>query len=144
MQMFPFNGINQCTIDEYNKQSIAELENARDFIILHYHATAREDSEFWRYCKYMKVPDSLAHRIELFKESALSFQGERELFRLSSWLYVLLGQGIMPKHYHAIYQTMSDEELHSHLSNTRKKIADAVSKLPNHQEFIDQYCQVPS
>lgn len=141
MRMFPFDGVTQPHIDEYNHQSIAELENVRDFIILHYHATSREDSEFWRYCKHMTVPDSLSHRIELFKESALAFQGERELFRLESWTHVMLGQGIIPKNYHAIFSTMSDEELVGHLSNTRSKIASVVSKLPNHQEFVNRYCK---
>lgn len=143
MKMFPFNGVTQQSIDEYNKQSIAELENIRDFIILHYHATSREDSEFWRYCKNMSVPDSLSHRMELFRETGLAFQGERELFRLESWTHVMLGQGIMPKNYHAIFKTMSDEELVSHLTNTRKTIADAVAKLPNHQDFINHYCKAP-
>ncbi len=143
MKMFPFNGVTQQSIDEYNQQSIAELENIRDFIILHYHATSREDSEFWRYCKNMSVPDSLSHRIELFRETGLAFQGERELFRLESWTHVMLGQGIMPKHYHAIFKTMSDEELVSHLSNTRKTIADAVAKLPTHQDFVNHYCKAP-
>lgn len=143
MRLFPFHGITQTLIDEYNHQSIAELENIRDFIILHYHATEREDSEFWRYCKNMSVPDSLTHRIELFRENAFAFQGERELFRRDSWLYVLLGQRIMPQHYHSIFTTMSDEEVVSHLSNTRNTIADVVSKLPNHQEFVDYYCKAP-
>lgn len=143
MRMFPFNGVTQSLIDEYNQQSIAELENIRDFIILHYHATSREDSEFWRYCKNMSIPDSLSHRIELFKENALAFQGERELFRLESWTHVMLGQGIMPKHYHSIFTTMSDDELVGHLSNTRTTIANAVAKLPDHQEFINQYCKAP-
>ena len=141
MRMFPFNGVTQSIIDEYNQQSIAELENIRDFIILHYHVTSREDSEFWRYCKNMSVPDSLSHRIELFKENALAFQGERELFRLESWTHVMLGQGIMPKHYHSIFKTMSDEEMVGHLSNTRKTIADAVAKLPSHHEFVNHYCK---
>ena len=143
LRMFPFNGVTQPSIDEYNQQSIAELENVRDFIILHYHATSREDSEFWRYCKHMDVPDSLSHRIELFKENGLAFQGERELFRLESWTHVMLGQGIMPKHYHSIFSTMSDGELTSHLSNTRNTIADVVSKLPTHQEFVNHYCKSP-
>jgi tryptophan 7-halogenase len=143
MKMFPFNGVTQTAIDEYNQQSIAELENIRDFIILHYHATSREDSEFWRYCKYMSVPDSLSHRIELFRENALAFQGERELFRLESWIHVMLGQGIMPKNYHSIFSTMSDKELISHLGNTRKTITDAVAKLPNHQDFVNHYCKAP-
>lgn len=143
MRMFPFHGVTQPSIDEYNQQSIAELENVRDFIILHYHATSREDSEFWRYCKYMSVPDSLSHRIELFKENALAFQGERELFRLESWTHVMLGQGIIPKHYHSIFKTMSDEELIGHLSKTRNTIANTVNKLPSHQEFVDHYCKAP-
>lgn len=143
MRMFPFNGVTQALSDEYNQQSIAELENIRDFIILHYHVTSREDSEFWRYCKYMTVPDSLSHRIELFKENALAFQGERELFRLESWTHVMLGQGIVPKHYHAIFKTMSKQELVGHLSNTRNTINAAVNKLPSHQDFIEHYCKAP-
>lgn len=141
MKMFPFHGVTQSSIDEYNQQSITELENIRDFIILHYHVTSREDSEFWRYCKNMSVPDSLSHRLELFKENALSYQDSRELFRLDSWLHVMLGQGLMPRNHHSIFQTMSDEELVSHLTNTRNTIADAVTKLPNHQEFVNQYCK---
>lgn len=141
MKMFPFNGVTQSMANEYNQQLIAELENIRDFIILHYHVTAREDSEFWRYCKNMSIPDSLAHRLELFRETASCYPGERELFRLDSWLHVMLGQGIMPKSYHAIFKTMSDNEMLGHLTNTRNTIADAVKKLPDHQEFINQYCK---
>ncbi|HEY7885003.1 MAG TPA: tryptophan 7-halogenase, partial [Cellvibrionaceae bacterium] len=75
--------------------------------------------------------------------NAFSVQGELELFRLNSWLHVMLGQGIMPKRYHSIFSTMSDDELVGHLTNTRKTITDVVSKLPTHQEFIDQYCKAP-
>ena len=144
MKMFPFGGVTQFVIDEYNQQSIAELENIRDFIILHYHVTSREDSEFWRYCKNMSVPDSLSHRLDLFKETGLSFQGERELFRLDSWLHVMLGQGLVPRHYHSLFKTMSDEELVSNLTNTRNTIADAVGKLPSHGEFVNHYCKASS
>ena len=143
IKMFPFSGITQSVTDEYNKQSIAELDGIRDFIILHYHATSREDSEFWRYCKNMSVPDSLSHRLELFRESGLYFLGDRELFRTDSWLHVMMGQGIMPESYHSIFKTMSDEELVGHLANTRTMIANAVAKMPTHQEFIEQYCKAP-
>lgn len=141
MSMFPFNGVTQTIIKEYNQQLIAELENIRDFIILHYHVTSREDSEFWRYCKNMSVPDSLSHRLELFEEHALSYQDSRELFRRDSWLHVMLGQGLMPKHHHSIFQTMSDEEMIGHLSGIRTKIAEVVAKLPMHAEFVNHYCK---
>jgi tryptophan halogenase len=141
MSMFPFNGITESVIKEYNQQLIAELENIRDFIILHYHVTSREDSEFWRYCKNMSVPDSLSHRLELFKEHALSYQDSRELFRRDSWLHVMLGQGLMPQHYHSIFQTMPDDEMVGHLTNIRTKIAEVVAKLPMHHEFVHHYCK---
>ena len=141
MKMFPFNGINPELIAEYNKQSIDEIENVRDFIILHYHVTTRDDSEFWRYCKNMSIPDSLSHRIEMFKENATVFLNDREMFRLESWTHVMFGQGITPRSYHAIFSTMADTELTAHLANIRSTIASVVNKLPNHAEFVQHYCK---
>jgi tryptophan halogenase len=141
MKFFPFHGVTQSLVDEYNSQSIAELENIRDFIILHYHVTDREDSEFWRYCKYMDVPDSLSHRLALFRENAFAYQGDGELFRRDSWLHCMLGQGMMPEHYHMMFHTMSDQELVGHLAKIRNTISEVVGKLPSHQEFVEHYCK---
>ena len=141
MRLFPFDGISNAHIDEYNRQTQAEIENVRDFIILHYHVTQRDDSPFWRYCQQMEVPSTLAHRIELFKQNAYAFQGESELFRLESWTHVMFGQGLMPQTYHQIFATMSDQELVSHLASIRHKIAEVAGKLPNHHAFIQQYCK---
>jgi tryptophan halogenase len=141
IKMFPFNGINKSVVDEYNQQSIEELEGIRDFIILHYKATEREDSEFWRYCKYMSVPDSLKHKLELFRESGHYFQGDKELFRTSSWLHVMMGQRVMPENYHWIYKTIPDGELDDYLKNMREMIVTAVGKMPKHEDFIAQHCK---
>jgi tryptophan 7-halogenase len=141
MKLFPFDGISPSHIDEYNKQTLHEIENVRDFIILHYHVTKRDDSAFWRYCSQMEIPPSLAHRIDLFKENAAAFQGDNELFRLESWTHVMFGQGIMPKSYHKVFATMSDQELNAHLLSIRSKIIEVANKLPNHDLFIQQYCK---
>lgn len=141
LRLFPFDGVSQAKIDEYNQQSISEAEKIRDFIILHYHVTEREDSPFWRYCKNMQIPDSLSHRIELFKENAHAFQTGEELFRLESWTHVMLGQRLMPDSYHKIISTIPDKELKAHLANIRNTISNAVSKLPDHGAFIQRYCK---
>lgn len=141
MRLFPFDGVTDSLANEYNKQSIEEAENVRDFIILHYNATEREDSEFWRYCKNMQVPESLSHRIDLFRQNGTVQLGEKELFRLESWAHVMIGQRIIPKQYHKIFSTMSDNELTSHLANIREQIKGVVNKLPTHQEFINQHCK---
>lgn len=141
MHLFPFNGVTQSFVDEYNSQSRVEIEKIRDFVVLHYFATQRDDTPFWRYCRDMVIPESLAHRIRMFQESAHAYQGDGELFRVDSWVQVMLGQGIRPEHYHHFARTMNDAELTRLLSTLRASIAQSVALLPSHQEFVDRYCK---
>ncbi len=56
MQLFPFNGITSSFIDQYNDEARREIEHIRDFIVLHYNTTERDDTPFWRYCRNMEIP----------------------------------------------------------------------------------------
>jgi len=142
MHLFPFGGIHRSVIDEYNQQSKVEIEKIRDFIVLHYHATERDDSPFWQHCRSMSIPETLRHRIDLFRETARAFQGEGELFRVDSWTQVMMGQGIIPKHYHHVANMMTDAELQKFLNGIKSSIEKSVSTLPEHQIFVDQYCGI--
>ncbi|MDP5132729.1 MAG: tryptophan 7-halogenase [Paraglaciecola sp.] len=141
MKLFPYEGINPVLVEEYNRETSEELEKIRDFIILHYKVTQREDSAFWRYCKNMEVPDSLKHRIELFKRNAYTYQEPNELFRVDSWTQVMLGQGLIPDSYHHIVKTMSDNELNQFLNSMRTGMKSVAESLPMHQDFIERYCK---
>lgn len=140
LRLFPFNGVTPALTDEYNQQSITEVEKIRDFIILHYHQTERNDSPFWNYCRTMTIPDSLAHRIELFRESAHAFQTGDEMFRLESWSHVMLGQRLQPQSYHQLVAGLPPKDLQGHLQQIRDTITRAVDKLPQHSDFIRHYC----
>ncbi|HEX2583595.1 MAG TPA: tryptophan halogenase family protein, partial [Steroidobacteraceae bacterium] len=111
IQLFPFAGISQTFVDQYNTLAMIELEKIRDFIVLHYNATEREDTSFWQYCKHMQIPDTLAHRMQMFSEAGHAFQAENELFRLDSWIQVMFGQRLMPKNYHHFAKAMKDTDL---------------------------------
>jgi tryptophan halogenase len=113
----------------------------RDFIVLHYHVTEREDTPFWRHCKTMEIPETLKHRIELFKDSGRIFQKNNDIFAENSWSQVMLGQGLLPKEYHPIVDMMSDEELEMFLNSIKASVNNLVEKLPTHQQFIDHYCK---
>ena len=143
MQMFPAQGFVQADIDEFNAQTKFETDNVRDFIILHYHVTQRRDSKFWRYCSSMPIPESLAHRLEMFAAAAKVYKYPNELFGESSWIQVMLGQGIEPKQYHPIVDMMEDEELKAFLNNIKSVVKRKNDNLPHHYDFIQHYCKSP-
>ena len=141
LQLFPSQGINSTDVEEFNTQTQSEWLNIRDFIILHYHLTERADSKFWRYCRQMPIPESLQHRMDLFQQSGRVFKKAGELFGESSWIQVMLGQGLLPEQYHPIVDLMSDEELKSFLSTIKNNVQRKVESWPDHYDFIQHYCK---
>ncbi len=142
LRMFPQEKIVQTDVDEFNKQSKFDIETIRDFIILHYCVTNRTDTPFWRHCRNMEIPETLAHRINLFKETGRVFRLHTELFAENSWIQVMLGQGIVPDQYHPVVDVMDDEELDRFLKQIKANVDSTVGKLPDHEAYIEQYCKV--
>jgi tryptophan halogenase len=141
MQMFPTDGIKQTDVDEFNRQTSHEIEHIRDFIVLHYHVTDRQDTPFWNACRTMSIPASLKHRIELFRETGRVFRVPNELFAENSWIQVMLGQGITPQQHHQVADLMGDEELSRFLNGIRSTVDTTVMQLPKHQAYVEQYCK---
>ena len=144
LQMFPYSGITHSDREEFNRQMDEEFRYVRDFIILHYHVTERTDSEFWRRCRSMDIPDSLQHRLDLFRATGLVFEAEKDIFRENSWVQVMLGQGIEPESYHPIVDMMNEKELRQFVQFQRQKVDNVLSQLPTHQDFIGRYCPTAS
>ncbi len=144
LRLFPLRGIQSVLVDEFNRQSREEAESIRDFIILHYHATRRSDTEFWNYVRTMQVPDTLRHRIDMFRESGMVFLGGDELFRTNGWTQVLIGQGFEPKQYQPIVDNMPDEEFKAYMAGFRNHVSKNLSMLPSHEDFIARYCAIRS
>ncbi|UZK67253.1 tryptophan halogenase family protein [Sphingomonas sp. M1-B02] len=140
IQSFPFGGVSEAVADRFNDQSRQELENIRDFIILHYHLNQRDDSAFWKQCREMAVPDSLTARIAAFREAAEAHQDGIELFRVDSWVQVLMGQGIEPQSYHELARMMPPTDLRDALGALAANVGAGVAKLPPHAQFLQSYC----
>lgn len=140
MQLFPTDGIRQPDVAEYNAQARDEIEHIRDFIVLHYHVTERDDSPFWQGCREMEIPASLRHRIELFRETGRVFRIQNELFAENSWIQVMLGQGITPQQHHQVADLMGDPELSGFLEDIRSTVNRTVAQLPPHGAYVRQYC----
>ena len=140
IKLFPSHGIEQLDIDEFNKSGVSDYQQIRDFIVLHYCQTQRDDSEFWRYCKQMEIPESLQERMSLFRKTGRFIVRHEEIF-VDSWLQVMIGQGLIPEKYHRIVDEMQEHELKAFLDNIIRSHNHSVSGLPEHHQFLERFCQ---
>jgi tryptophan halogenase len=88
----------------------------------------------------MPVPDSLRHRIDLYRDSGRVFRQGDELFAENSWVQVMLGQGLTPSRHHPSADLMRDDELRGFLDGIRSGVRRTVSQLPQHQQYVERYC----
>ena len=140
MSVFPDANCDVALQNVYNEQSQFEYERIRDFLILHYCATERSDSEFWNYTRTMSIPDALKSHIELFRADGQFFRNGEELFGLTSWVQVMLGQGIHPRTYHPAVNWVTETDMLALVSHVEKVIASNVQLMPQHEAFIERCC----
>jgi tryptophan halogenase len=141
--LFPHDGDCAERRREFNRAAIAEYEYIRDFIILHYFQNDRVGEPFWDYCRTMAIPDSLRHKIELFRETAGIFCASDDLFQLTSWLQVLWGQGVRPRGAHPFVEAVAPNDRAGYLRDLRRLYAQAAQKLPPQSDFIARHCAAP-
>jgi tryptophan 7-halogenase len=140
IRMLPLAQVSPRDVAEFNDQQMTDMLQIRDFLILHYKATERGDSAFWRQCRDMAVPDTLAHRIELFRETGRVFRRNEELFAENSWVQVMMGQGIVPRAHHPIAEKLPADELDRLLRTIRENVAKQVAAMPPHADYVARYC----
>ena len=139
ISLYPNASLPEVMRNEYNRLMTREFEQVRDFIILHYHATTRDDTPFWRYVRDMDIPDSLKHKISLFQQGGRVFRDEGELFTLSSWVAVMIGQHIYPQTFEPILANIPKEQIQRSLMSMQRAMEQAAASLPEHAEFIRKY-----
>ncbi|HEU4376804.1 MAG TPA: tryptophan halogenase family protein, partial [Telluria sp.] len=140
LTMFPRAGFDEADIAEANAQAQTEYERIRDFIILHYKATERGDSPFWNYCRTMQIPDSLQHKIDLYRANGRLFHAEQDLFSEMSWLQVMHGQRIRANGHHPFADVRPASEVTEFLGDVEKVVQKCVDYMPTHADFVRQYC----
>jgi tryptophan halogenase len=140
LDYFPTRQPDPVLVERFNEEMKFQYETIRDFIIAHYKVTEREDTEFWRYCKHMSIPDTLAEKIELFRARGEVKPRWADIFSEVSWFAILYGQGIVPQGHHPLADAMSDDDLQLTLSRIRSAIKQRVDSLPSHDDFIRSCC----
>ena len=144
LELFPDRSFDRSLIEEYNNIMQIEYERIRDFVILHYCATARDDAELWRYCRDMAIPDTLAYKIEQFRNSGRVVPYGGDLFAKTSWIAVFLGQDIWPLRYDPLVDRHDIDDIRRNMRHMRAVIRRAAEAAPRHGEFIARNCRAQS
>jgi Tryptophan halogenase. len=140
MKFFPHNGFNHAEQAEANRVAQNEAERIRDFLILHYKASQRDDTVFWRQMNSMTIPESLSHKIEVFKSKGYLVKYEEESFQDASWLTMYNGFDIQSTHYDPAADFVRDDQLATHFRQMKTSIENAAEAAMEHQKFINKHC----
>ena len=140
LALFPDREFDPVVSNEYNRIACNEFERIRDFLILHYHLGSRDDSEMWRYCAHMAIPETLQYKIEHFRRYGRLIPGEMDLFGAASWLAVHIGQLNLPRRPDPLIR-YRDLDSQAWLARMRTAMAAAAAQLPTHRQYIDLHCK---
>ncbi len=140
VRLMPDGGFDPTTIAEFNRQMDFEYERIRDFVILHYKATYRDDTPFWRDCRDMAVPDTLQRKMDLFRANGRVFREDDELFTEESWIQVFLGQGVIPAGYDPLVDVTPEAEIERFLNDVETVIGKCVAVMPSHADYVARVC----
>ena len=136
LKMLPAGVADPAVAAEYNRQSDFEWERIRDFIVLHFKATERRDTPYWRDRAAMPIPDTLSAKIEQFRAQGLIFREHEELFTESGWLQVLVGQGIEPRAWHPLANGIADADLAKYMAGISLMIEREVAAMQSYDDFL--------
>jgi tryptophan 7-halogenase len=143
MTLFPTRRFDPVEIERYNQMTVREYVDIRDFLVLHYRATERDDSEFWNYCRTLEPPEGLAEKLDMFRSSGRIFREHEELFTETSWLAVMVGQGVRAKAYHPAADLLSDAETLERLKHVREVVAATAQMMPIQGGYLAEMCGAP-
>ena len=139
LELLPKGAISDSAREDYNRRTRFEMERIRDFIILHYHANGRTGEAFWDDLRTMEVPDTLKHRIDLFRSTGGVFPSADELFDHRGWVQVMIGQNILPERWHPIADQMEESRLREFLEITERAYVQDAARLPDHAAFVAKF-----
>ncbi|CAN5343900.1 tryptophan 7-halogenase [soil metagenome] len=136
IRLFPDTRMDPALAATFNRELDAEYEAVRDFLVLHYRATERDDTPFWRHCASLPTPPGLERKMAAWRANGVLPAEADDVFKASSWLQVLEGQGVRPNSYHRLADRITDAQLDGYLADVRTLAAQGVAPMRDHGAFL--------
>jgi tryptophan halogenase len=94
---FPDTRFNEALARTYNQRLADVYDEVRDFVILHYVLTQREDTSFWHDSRNIPVPDSLRARRDFYQANGFVIEAARDpVFGETNFYHILAGGACLP------------------------------------------------
>jgi tryptophan halogenase len=136
LSVLPSGPSEPALVEWFNAQCAFEWARIRDFLILHYHANAREGETFWDGVRNMELPDTLTAKLDQWRASGFIHREHEELFTQVGWFQVLVGQGVETRGYNPIADSLPEEDLRMLLDRTEAALVEEVRQMPRHLDFV--------
>jgi len=143
LALFPGRGISPHLVDRFNRETIEEYETVRDFVIAHYALASGVETPFWEAVRAAPIPDTLAARLETFRDTGIILYENKDLFRATNWFCVMMGQGWRPSAHHPLADTLPDTVLAERMTLLRRRAEEMAASMPAHADFIARHCAMP-
>lgn len=139
IELFPDTSFQSSDAEEYNRRMDLNFDRVRDFLLLHYVATQRDDSEMWRYFRNMTLPVSLQEKLEAWSQRGYLQRYEQGVFLPPSWVAVMMGQNLIPSSYDPRADHLRFDDVLTRLEAYTKANKAAVLATPDHGTYLSQY-----
>jgi len=143
IELFPDADFEPRLADEYNRLMSRSFESIRDFLVLHYHLSQRDEA-FWRHCRSMAIPDTLRHQIELFRAGGQVALYDGDAFVEPSWVSIFFGQRVWPRRHDPMADLINVHEANWDVERRRAIVGGAARALTSHEDFIARFCAAPA
>ncbi|MET8544778.1 tryptophan halogenase family protein [Kitasatospora sp. NPDC004799] len=139
VKYFPAQDWNPARRDLYNRAVAHVMDGVREFLVLHYVAAKRTDTQYWRDTKTRAIPDGLAERLELWKHQLPDSETVFPYYHglpPYSYMCVLLGMGGIEVAHSPALDLTDGAAAEREFAQIREKTERLVSALPKAYDYF--------
>jgi tryptophan 7-halogenase len=136
-ELFPDTGFDPAPRHAYNRLMQEGFEAIRDFVILHYRLNRRPEP-FWTALREVPLPDTLQAKLDLFAGQGRVVRYMDDLFEVSNWVQVMVGQGLLPAGHDPLADGVPDALALRALAETRQAFEREALAMPAHAAALAQ------
>ena len=137
---FPDRQFSPALAASYNRILTANYENVRDFIILHYCLTKREDTPFWKSVVHdTRLPDQLKAQLAEWKSLwPNTVKGTGHMFTEFNYVSVLAGMDYLPTQHLPALNFVNTDYASQYFQRVKSRSQQLTSQLPTQGEYFRQ------